>query len=53
MSDPITEALEDLLPDHWYPDVFEKQLAEYGLMIVPIDDPTSLRYGVTIDDLAD
>lgn len=41
MFDPIYEALLDLFeePDEIGPGNFEQRLAEYGLMIVPIDDP--------------
>ncbi len=59
MADNLTEAwecaqdeMEELL-DIISVQRLEEILAEFGLMIVPIEDPTNLRYGVTIDDLAD
>lgn len=33
--------------------VFNRMLDEYGLMIVPVDDPTNLHLGFELDDLAD
>ena len=52
MGDPIFEALDNIFDD-WRatggayptPESFEADLAEYGFMIVPIEDPTNLRYG--------
>lgn len=49
MGDPIFEILVDVFDDldiYTYPTDFEKKLADYGFMIVPIEDPTNLRYGV-------
>jgi hypothetical protein len=49
MGDPIFEALDDILSDPVVdvltPAEFERLLAEYGFMIVPIEDPTNLRFG--------
>lgn len=54
MSDPFHEALFDALDEAGQQykegmidtDQFEATLAEYGFMIVPIEDPTNLRFGV-------
>lgn len=49
MGDPIFEALSDMFEDgtnNLTPREFEEVLADYGFMIVPIEDPTNLRYGV-------
>lgn len=50
--DPIYDVLNDIfdiLNNNIYdaidPQEFEKLLSEYGFMIVPIEDPTNLRYG--------
>lgn len=55
MFDPVYETLIDLFEDleTLGPGNFEDRLAEYGFMIVPIDDPTNLRFGVEDDGLAD
>jgi protein-L-isoaspartate O-methyltransferase len=49
MGDPVFDIIDEIFDDMGIfkdPRDFEKQLAEYGFMIVPIDDPTNLRYGV-------
>jgi len=49
MSDMLEDFLDYLEDDYdvWMtPAHFETLLAEYGLMVVPIEDPTRLRYGV-------
>lgn len=47
MIDPITEAVEDLLGfEGMSASDFIDILAEYGFMIVPIEDPTNLRFGI-------
>lgn len=49
MSDPIFEALEYILESfeiyHLSPNDFQDKLEQWGFMIVPIEDPTNLRYG--------
>lgn len=48
--DVIQEILSELLNEYWITDIdpkeFESVLAVYGFMIVPIEDPTNLRFGV-------
>lgn len=51
-SDPIYDVLNDIFDvmseNYIHPfdsEQFEKLLSEYGFMIVPIEDPTNLRYG--------
>lgn len=54
MGDPIQEvllaSLEEASIDYRYGDInivrFEEALTECGYMIVPIEDPTNLRFGV-------
>lgn len=49
MDDPVLDFFEDLgiIMD---PQEIEDRLAEYGLMIVPIEDPTNL-FGIQEDSL--
>lgn len=49
--DPLTEAIFVALDaaneeGDFAAEVFEQTLSELGFMIVPIEDPTNLRYGV-------
>lgn len=51
MRDSIEDALNDLIDEcatnlSFCAEEFEQVLAEYGFMIVPIEDPTNLRFGV-------
>lgn len=41
----MLDSLEEEYGVYIDPDDFGKLLAEYGLMIVPIEDPTNLRFG--------
>lgn len=51
-QDPIYDALLNIFDDigdnvwTFHVSEFEAKLAEYGFMIVPIEDPTNLRFGV-------
>lgn len=50
MIDVIDEILSDLYDESGngmiYAQAFEDRLTAYGFMIVPIEDPTNLRFGV-------
>lgn len=49
MPDPITETISDILEymnGSCSADDFQSYLEENGYMIVPIEDPTNLRFGV-------
>lgn len=52
----MNSILDMILDDLWLDyqpidaDVFEEALTEAGFMIVPIEDPTNLRFGVLMSD---
>lgn len=51
MLDPIFEALDNILFEINNGKImdateFEAALTDFGFMIVPIEDPTNLRYGL-------
>lgn len=48
MNDALVELLDTLEEEYGiyiHPNDFTKVLGDYGFMIVPIEDPTNLRYG--------
>ena len=48
MNDVLVEVLDSLEDEYGiyiHPNDFTKLLSDYGLMVVPIEDPTNLRYG--------
>lgn len=49
MGDPIIEMLSYILQGYFNTDIdpkeFEEIMTDYGFMIVPIEDPTNLRFG--------
>ena len=39
-------AMDPVIHSYLHPDKFEQALTDLGYMIVPIEDPTNLRFGV-------